>query len=870
MSTKSVNQVPLVDILKLLEYEDKWVRIPHTVKGENRKRAKASLSALGSKYQSAYKGFEFPDYDRGDIISLVERELLGGEKMSLEAPLKSLDEAPGEILIIPLADIYPSPYQPRTIFEAIEELAADIQTTGGLIHPITLRKTQKGYELIAGERRFRAYKFLHREGIPAYVVEVSDTQAQNMVLLENLSREDLSPIEEARMYDGLTKTGKSIKEISARTGRPESTIYRRLKLTTLIPKAAELLDQGLLPVAHAEEIARLTTEDQEKALPNAGEFSTIYDNYVGMAEHDRKNDYKAKHYIPKPLVEFRQWIHSSLTRKLSEMPWDPTDRDLVKAAGACSACPKNSAHNATLFGDIGSDGRCMDQTCFDSKLLAFRTRILDEAKKKHELTFKKIRGLIYGWVYNPGPVPRGTIYSDKLNKDALFTLKDDRMKKCENLQGAVIIHSRDRQGPKVGTVLGYCSKQGEGCKCTEVETNEAGVKTLKSEMGRGRNSAMGIYNGAYSQARQKRTAAFGEYAWEKIKVKKRKSWPAEELEFLYENEILLEGYAHHGSRQHMTARFVFNPEEYQKWSDLEDYAERKQALEEATKTGLATAEQRRLLLLNGHFYTLVSNGYGKEPYYEYLKEFHPKIYEGAIQKADAVFAIYQEELESLKAQALEEGREELPEYLGDRGNQLIQIFDLINGLENGLEDKRLMEILNQLYLRPEDLRSDLRDMSGLVLLDIGWQVDSDYFRTRSLEAIRELAKTYRDGDFPLLGFTPQDAYYWATNKHNPVWIKNPYKLETLPTAQQLFDTFSKEEELDSIGMMALEFIQDEEIQDEMNTTLIEANAGESDEVDYALDLFADIPALSLEYWQQVESALKAHQQQVSKCDIFQI
>ena len=148
--------------------------------------------------------------------------------------------------------IDPSPYQPRTRFrdEALEELARSIRATG-IVQPIVVRKLGSRYQLIAGERRWRAAQRAPLQRVPAVLREVRDEMALEMTLVENLQREDLNPIEQARAFQRLTDDFSFTQEqIAERTGKDRATIANSLRLLRLEEPIQDLLEEGRLSAGH--------------------------------------------------------------------------------------------------------------------------------------------------------------------------------------------------------------------------------------------------------------------------------------------------------------------------------------------------------------------------------------------------------------------------------------------------------------------------------------------------------------------------------------------------------------------------------------------------------------------------------------------
>jgi ParB family chromosome partitioning protein len=174
-----------------------------------------------------------------------------------------------EIRQIPVDQIVPNPYQPRTVFDddKIEELCQTIRTHG-LIQPIVVRMRNNQYELIAGERRLRASKKLGMERIPAIVKEFNDTQTASIALIENLQREGLTAIEEAVAYQKLIDLHNLTQEsLAQRLGKGQSTIANKLRLLHLPQQVQDALMSRTITERHARALIPLKeAEIQLKVL----------------------------------------------------------------------------------------------------------------------------------------------------------------------------------------------------------------------------------------------------------------------------------------------------------------------------------------------------------------------------------------------------------------------------------------------------------------------------------------------------------------------------------------------------------------------------------------------------------------------------
>ena len=186
-------------------------------------------------------------------------------RVAAPAPVEELGE---RIQTLPLDLITPSPLQPRQEFrsELLQELVESIRERG-IIQPLIVRKVDDKYELIAGERRWRAARELRITEAPVIIRQASDREVLELALIENLQREDLNPIEEAGAYARLHRDfGLTQDEISKRVGKSRASIANAMRLLDLEPDAQTLLKQGRLSVGHAKVLLSLKSHDEQRLL----------------------------------------------------------------------------------------------------------------------------------------------------------------------------------------------------------------------------------------------------------------------------------------------------------------------------------------------------------------------------------------------------------------------------------------------------------------------------------------------------------------------------------------------------------------------------------------------------------------------------
>lgn len=196
---------------------------------------------------------------------MARRSALG---RGLEALIPSRPKGIEELIEIPLEQVRPNPRQARKVFaeEKIAELAASI-AEHGLVQPVVVRRVDDGYELVSGERRWRAYRSLGRETIPAIVREMGDLEATAALLIENIQREDLGPLEEAQAFRRLLEEFKlTQEELARRVGKSRAAITNALRLLTLPAEVQAMLAEGKLSAGHARALAGIKDPARQVAL----------------------------------------------------------------------------------------------------------------------------------------------------------------------------------------------------------------------------------------------------------------------------------------------------------------------------------------------------------------------------------------------------------------------------------------------------------------------------------------------------------------------------------------------------------------------------------------------------------------------------
>jgi len=249
----------------------------------------------------------------------------------ISAEDKNADKVVGNILEIELDSIEVNPYQPRSYFneEALRELASSIQELG-VIQPITVRKLEGNkFQLVSGERRFRASKLIGNKKIPAYIRIANDQEMLEMALVENIQRKDLDPIEVALSYQRLIdEIDLTQEQMSKRVGKKRSTIANYLRLLKLDPIVQTGMRDGFLSMGHGRAIINIeNSEDQlsiyEKIIEQklsvrqTEELVKSIKEGVSSKPKPATKEVEIPQFIDKGLKEFSEYFGHKIDVKLS-------------------------------------------------------------------------------------------------------------------------------------------------------------------------------------------------------------------------------------------------------------------------------------------------------------------------------------------------------------------------------------------------------------------------------------------------------------------------------------------------------------------------------------------------------------------------
>lgn len=264
-----------------------------------------------------------------------------------------------------LGAVRPSPTNPRKRFPETEQAElADSVRKHGVLQPLLVRPWPDDdtglFEIVAGERRFRAANTAGLTEVPVLVRDLTDDEVLHIQIVENLQRKDLHPLEEADGYKVLSDRGHTLEQIAAEVSQTRTYVAQRLKLCALNAQTRKLFFDDKLNAKTALIIARMPTELQDKA---AKEISTP--RWTGEPMSPR---------------EASDHVQTNYMLRLDQAPFKTSDADLVPGTGACGPCPKRTGNQVDLFGDVKSKDVCTDPACYAKKKAAGAERARADAE----------------------------------------------------------------------------------------------------------------------------------------------------------------------------------------------------------------------------------------------------------------------------------------------------------------------------------------------------------------------------------------------------------------------------------------------------------------------------------------------------------
>ncbi|GGL57793.1 ParB/RepB/Spo0J family partition protein [Sporolactobacillus putidus] len=227
-----------------------------------------------------------------------------GKGLDAFFPSAFSDEQENAVENVQLNDLRTNPYQPRKKFDeqGLEELASSIKEHG-VIQPLVVRKSIKGYDIITGERRFRAAKMAGQKKVPVIIRELSDKEMMQIALIENLQREDLNPIEEASAYRKLMdELNLTQEELAAKLGKSRPHVANHLRLLQLDKAVKGLIEDGKLSMGHGRALVGLK---DRKQVPQ------VVDKIIKEQMNVRQLEtliQKLNHHVSRETLKKKEWI----------------------------------------------------------------------------------------------------------------------------------------------------------------------------------------------------------------------------------------------------------------------------------------------------------------------------------------------------------------------------------------------------------------------------------------------------------------------------------------------------------------------------------------------------------------------------------
>ena len=260
--------------------------------------------------------------NRRRALGMGLEELFGAEVLDIDSlEEKIINSTPKEEIInINISEIRSNPYQPRKHFDekSLNELAASIKEHG-VFQPIIVKKSIKGYELVAGERRVRASVIAGLTTIPAIIREFNDQEMMEIALIENLQREDLNPIEEALAYQSLMETkGLNHEQFAQRIGKSRSYVTNMVGLLNLPDSVKQLVIARKIPLTHARTLSKIKDPEKVEELAdkviNEGLTSSFLEELTQNKTYEKRNKMERKETIENKTYKY---IQELLCEKLS-------------------------------------------------------------------------------------------------------------------------------------------------------------------------------------------------------------------------------------------------------------------------------------------------------------------------------------------------------------------------------------------------------------------------------------------------------------------------------------------------------------------------------------------------------------------------
>lgn len=362
-----------------------------------------------------------------------------------------------QVIEIPLELIKPSRSNPRKAFTDLDDLANSIRQNG-VQQPLLVRPhptIEGAFDLVAGERRWRASKLAERSTAPCIVKPLSDEEALDLQMVENIQREDLSPLEASEGYAKLWKKHGDVASVAAKVGKEVAEVTRVLQLNKLTALAKEALAKGDMLLGHAYELCRLREYEQKQAL------DFLFEKGNRVVQVQTRNGWKPVGRRAVPVADLRVWIQNTLMLDLAKAPFDPADVTLNPKAGACGACPHRTGNAPVLFADIKSGDVCTAPSCFFAKRNAELERKAQVLAKEHG--HKSILKVAVGWLSGRKDESVPPFDKQVYNNTGVALIEPGT--ECEYTKPAMVVYCERSENVTIGQYVSVCTQAGYEGEC---------------------------------------------------------------------------------------------------------------------------------------------------------------------------------------------------------------------------------------------------------------------------------------------------------------------------------------------------------------------------------------------------------------------
>lgn len=375
--------------------------------------------------------------------------IANGTPMPPVMPAKLIDRLPIKVL-------HESPLNPRKHFDAVQlgELAESLKGSIGVIEPLVVRphsRKQGEYEIIAGAKRRRAAEMAGLADVPVRVVDWSDVQVLEAMVIENDQREAPHPLDQADGYARLLKLGGyTVETLAAKIGREAGFVYRRMKLSELIDAIKKAFWDGEILYVHAVLLSR---------LPMPADQAEVFKNGCFREEYDGETRTRRRVLVSK--AELEMFIRNKFYLDLAKARFPLNAEKLVLKAGSCTSCSKRTGGQRLFDDDLApEDNRCLDRACYELKQNTYiRIRLLESSVEPERL-FPIALGTGYSG-NEEKRLPKATLFPER-HSSGIKLLSKDQPKCASAEKGLIVALGYAVDKGVVGDTLYFCRQK--NCK----------------------------------------------------------------------------------------------------------------------------------------------------------------------------------------------------------------------------------------------------------------------------------------------------------------------------------------------------------------------------------------------------------------------